>query len=619
MTLGAFDLVHDALSWLGQLDAAAWVLIGLTFAVGFVIWRGVLGRARLGTIDVEQIQANPEAKLDTLGATAELQRELSKVGLLPAAGVPAGSPTAGLVAAIESAPIGEAKWLAQLISMLPIPPWSTSFRITSTMCANSSKTKYHLTYKVVGVTSGACLDLDTVEGTTPSKVLRKAANAIYRTIVRTATDLYPVWAHWTDPEALEKYQEGLAAEPAKPGEDVQAGFQRALQLFLESSRLDPKNMLVRLRIGNCLERLAGCERLDPEEHVSRWIEAVKAYEEVISLRPEMVQPRFRTSVVLGVLADNLDGLTADLELEVDRLLDRLGAAASASDDRAARLRNAARSESKQAWIRLRPWWTILHEGRLRHQFEPTGTARRQLRKALAMSFLCLRMRRIWDGKKVKWGLPAIPRGYWRLWAEWRYLKGRWHTMGWQAHYNAAAFYALLPQASMQAEASIVDDDAAGTKRIRETAFRHLEAAINDPDHDLRPAYVREEDLDLEVLRRAEEPTWQRRVVDRLCGRELVLHYQRTDKAYDKWQLSYGLGQVLTTAIQPAPLLRHTRVEMWGAIFRVPIYDPTKCVEFALVNGSSSDGLKRTIIPASYQKPEIWIVEGQTTVHDTQPA
>jgi hypothetical protein len=101
------------------------------------------------------------------------------------------------------------------------------------------------------------------------------------------------------------------------------------------------------------------------------------------------------------------------------------------------LRELAAVESTAVLQLLRPWYALLRETRLRHQLELKGFDRRQLRRTVAISKHCLRVRKI--------GLDTRRRARFELW--WRECVVRYRYMAfggsWQAHYNAASFYALV--------------------------------------------------------------------------------------------------------------------------------------------------------------------------------
>jgi hypothetical protein len=292
---------------------------------------------------------------------------------------PAGSPTTKLVSAVENAPLDQAKWLAALIGLLPIPPKSVSFTVSSTLRkgCESNVDCCGLTYKIVDSGTGRCVKMDTECGGDAMAAIHAAANAIYREICKHASEAVPVWARWANAEALVRYRKGIECEDL-PGKGVEPRYSAAAEHFLAASELDPDNMLVRLRYGNCLERLAGCLRLDDPDRVDRWIEALYVYAAVRTRHPTIVESRFRMSVVLGLVADHLDKhdeSAVDALRALLRMLDPTADAVAEGDVDAlrTRLQGAAKHESKAAWRRLRLTWTLLHE----HRFPARVRADRQ--------------------------------------------------------------------------------------------------------------------------------------------------------------------------------------------------------------------------------------------------
>ena len=637
--LADLDPADGLLDLLGRLDVLGWILLGAAVALVLLPWRAVVGRTRLGTIEVEPIQTDSDTKLGVVAATAELQRELARSGLQPPGRVPGGSPTAKLAAAVESAPVDQAKWLAGIIALLPIPPRAMSYTVSSTLRKDGRGSHVcGLTYKVVNSATGRCVLLDTAWHRDAQPAIHAAANAIYRAIGEDAVDAVPTWARWSDARALVRYRKGLDCE-VQPDQRVERRYAAAARHFLAASELDPDNMLVRLRYGNCLERLAGCRAIGDIKRITRWIDALNVYAAVRNRHPAIFSARYRMSVVLGLIADSLEAGDPETDAALSVLLYSLDPTSEAGPEGDTaplrdRLRTAARLESRAALLRLGGWWTVVHEHRLRHEFEPRGRERRRLRKALAMSSWCLRVRRHTDAEgDIPWGVAAVPRVCWRWWVSWRHLRFRWALSGWQAHYNAAAFYALQPEARDFANAS------APGHRIRARAFEHLLYAIGDPKHELGCAYVRDEDLDLRVLREVglnardtaavqrdssvsprmrlrldqEKVRWRNDVVQRLCGPQAVLHYRPSDGAPDGWSAEIGGAALPGRRCPPAIPVKVVPGDVFSAVFRVPIYDPSKPLSFRLVNGGRCDCGERTFVPAAFPATEVWLLGGREQV------
>ena len=68
---------------------------------------------------------------------AQLQEKTGARRLLPPSGVPGGSPTkANISAALAAAPVSQGPWLAAIVNILPMPPVSTSFALSGTLCVD---------------------------------------------------------------------------------------------------------------------------------------------------------------------------------------------------------------------------------------------------------------------------------------------------------------------------------------------------------------------------------------------------------------------------------------------------------------------------------------------------
>lgn len=565
----------------GRLGLVDWILGAA--AVMLVLWGWVrtTALARLGTIEIADLAAD-EKSLRPEAFKAALQQSLGNRGLLPASRVPGGSPTvASLAAAVADVPVPQVGWVAGLIALIPTPPAATSFRVTGALrsAVSTDGTFEHvLSYQVVCTGPRRQVTLGEARESSWTKLVDRASAELYCKITGQAPAIYPAWARWRSWKALVAYRAAILREPSFQSADqvgavgsVAGCYESALEKYRDSIRLDPDNMLARLRAANCLERIAASR--GPTEAAKQIDEQIKALEGYVSIclrQPTIFQAGYRASVLLGSLAQTVTGgctygqarklgvvlrrLTDERSFEpepgaqVRRMWGRLASLrrpvgpigdgdppdAGASLDESARallgldLAAAAARESRLARRRLRPLWTLAHERRLRHRFEPVGQERRQLRCALGVSRMCLRARARAAGAP---GTMSNRRQYaLRFLIHWRHLAGRSHLAGWQAHYNAACFYALLPQAEPAvARLRRLDRFAhrwvrRRSTRVRKLALRHLATAVGTADEHLSSVYARDDDPDLEVLRTYSSDHFEL-VLRRICPDEVVVHYE----------------------------------------------------------------------------------------------
>jgi hypothetical protein len=499
---------------------------------------------------------------------------------------------------------------------------------------------------------------------------------IYRKIAESAPEIYPRWARWAKSDALAAYRDGLntereiragEGEPAEGEERPLArsadGLQRKSEILLtksdartsryeaafccfrRASELDPDNMLARLRAANALERIAA--NLDRTISAETRIDALEAYVSIRIREPTIFEAGFRATVLLAGLAET-PPTQARAVARLETVLRRLARAGGRDVDptrpaarsyarealawlrrsleRAVafvrleggpddvtsqrwlgiRLERAARGELKFARQRLRPLWTIVHERRFRHRFEPTGSERRQLAKALGISRMCLRARKARDDKRLR-EVPVsdLAQLCWRGWVFCRYMAGRSHVAGWQAHYNAACFYALLPQARpCQAPYAAA--------RLRRRALRHLSRAMDYADEQFSCAYTRDEDPDLETLRKYDSAKFYR-LLGRRCPDELTVHLC-TDGRGDGWVL-HVWGDALTPgAARPwgQPLMPVSTVSK-TATFRIRVFDENKPLAILAHRGEEKLAPVWSFAPAE-AKAEVWLYPGDAAVH-----
>lgn len=629
----------NVLGWIARLmtglSVVDWILVGV--AVLLVMWGWVRAAAfaRLGTIAVEDVGADGDT-LTPVAIRAELQQALGDRGLLPPSGVPSGSPTnADLSNAVASSGAPQAAWIAGLINLIPVPATRTSFTLTATIVTDDTQPneKVGLLYELACTGPAPNVTLAGARGPTWPAVIDQVGKDAYRQIAQDAPAIYPQWARWKSTAALTKFGEGLKVErgiptagqpvPAEPGN---ARLDAAAGCYLAASQEDPDNMLARLRLANCLERKAGLA--EGQVRVDMLVRALQAYTSIRLRQPDIFEAGYRASVLLSSVAQAKWDATGHTRTKVEDIVRRLetdkirtiggrsvtGTASNATGPRSdeqlrAAAQRAARRESRLARHRLWAPYTILLEGRFRHRFEPTGRDRRYLRKALRVSKLCIEARKARTMKTSKLNPLQL------LWRARRLsmLGFRPYDAGWQADYNSASFYALVLEALTDREPTFW----IRTQRIRRLAMRHLRRAIDQAGPELQCRYVRDEDPDLNALRKLDDFS---RALGRLCPDELIVHVSRNvgeaGWSPQVWTLHVWDGAQETTWDKPLCPFSVSPEELK---FRVRIRDENEPVRLILHAGNEKAEPEQRSIPALPRGPEAWLYLSSDVAFRTEPA
>jgi hypothetical protein len=647
--------VHDIDAWVSHVGVLDWVLVGLSVFLLAWGWLRAAAFARLGTIQIADLTCDDNT-LAPVAAKAVLQQELGQRGLLPPSGVPSGSPSVASIAdAISKAPIPQAGWVGALVGLVPWPPSSTDFRINGSLMrlGSGAHARVQFAYELVCLGPQQSVRLGAATGADAQDAIRSASPDLYRLIGEAAPNIYPDWARWCSSAALTTYRAGLDLETTPDG------YTQARTRYLEASEEDPDNMLARLRAANCLERMATGATTQSEapdldaraEALDLQARALGAYLSIRIRRPDLFEAGFRASVLMSVLASQPGQLLAGnvrlketlrrFERATSRYVDPCDAPDARPDpvrvtgNMAERLEAAALTESRRARHLLRPLRTVVHGKRFRHRFEPTGRERRQLRKALGISKMAQKARREQRLalERVRAEAKGTPRArarfteqalatasphllseirqvWWRVLVNGRYMRGRWHVAGWQAHYNAACFYALLPQARR------FSGQSSGTA-LRHRALKHLERAIDQADGALQCSYVRDEDPDLSVLREL-SPQRFATALRRICPDELVIRY-KAPGASDAWRLRVWGEATRTAHERSSPLVEPVSCDKGVVTFRVRIFDENRGLSFrARLNGRAAGGdAGWTVTPSTLVTQEICVDLAKRTVRDVQ--
>ena len=301
MTVATFrESLHSRLSWVERWVSDAtvidWVLLAFGVIAVFVAWRVFTAPVRLGNIEVSAGDTETTATDFGRVQIATMRRELARWGVVPAGGVPAGSPTATIAAAVEASPIEQAKFVGALIKLLPMPAAAVGFKVTATI-EQDTQEQCTLTYQLVRTDTSETLELDRVEDAdSANDAIVAAAGEIFRKIAASAEGIFPPWSQWPDSSSMKQYREACDCER-------QGRWVEATDRFADAAVAAPDNMLPRLRIANCLERRAGTA--SGTEQTSLRFRAREIYQEIAAREPHIFEARYRASVLAGVLADEL--------------------------------------------------------------------------------------------------------------------------------------------------------------------------------------------------------------------------------------------------------------------------------------------------------------------------
>ena len=460
---GVVNRLETAVTSLTLMD---WVLLAVAAALIAWVWASLHAITRLGPIEVAALEhdGKEDDGVPVKALTAQLREALSRTGLSPPPAVPAGTPQINLIDAIKESPIPNANWIAAIVQLVPRPrpseyhisgvllgpeppadnppddeppdPESPDGQLESGPCG--------LRFAVVPAGDGTA-ELSTVRDCpTHSAAVISATSEMFLHISQDATGAFPIWARWHNKTSLEAF---VNSWKLREGGDVQA----AIDQLESAKREEPFNALADLQVANLYEK---CEPEAPEQATDAAVKvlqselrahAVQRYLEVANAFPEVVEAHYRLAIAAGTLASILRKLAAEgiATPNVVGILSLEGA--DTADVLPDALWELANRECDCVLELLRPWWALARF-RLRTQFEPKGYQRRVMRRAVRISRHCHGLRRLSRLDRTRRRVRA-----W-IWLATRarsllvhkvHLGIGFGTAGWQAHYNAACFDALL--------------------------------------------------------------------------------------------------------------------------------------------------------------------------------
>jgi hypothetical protein len=424
------DFVDGAEEHLASFSVGDWILLGIA-AVG-VVWvvASILSLTRLGPVEVKDLEHDGDDDDDTpvKALTAALREQLAHNGLIPPPEVPTGTPQADLIAAVEASGAPQSEFLAALLKLVPKPPRPPSYTVSGVLLGSAAP-DYGLSFWVRPDSGGSSL-VETVNSCpNHATAVRNAAAKIYLHVSNNASGAFPLWARWCREDSLERYVEGCRLRGA-------GDYVGAIAKLRSAQAMEPFNALVSLQLANIFEALVPDDPL--EERAAVQAGALRAYLEVASEWPQLVEARYRASIVAGALASSFEDLSG--EQDRTKVCEQLGLPGADAGNFSKRLRDVAAGESKAGLQLLRPWFVLLHDQRLRTQYEPKGDERRELKHTIVISKHCVRVRRI-SGRK-NWRTRIEIR--YRSLAVWfRHAVFGRGSLSWQAHYNASCFNAIL--------------------------------------------------------------------------------------------------------------------------------------------------------------------------------
>jgi hypothetical protein len=499
----ARDVLMSVEAWLQDLSVADWTALAIVAAALYWIVGSLRATVRLGPIEIEELAQREGGTAPVAELTALLRERLAQAGLMPPPEVPAGSPNVTLAAAVEASNISQGAWIAKVIELLPKPPRPFAYKLRGTIRNGGTRVvlpeergaeEDPLGSEIslwLGSASGGRELLETVSARTPEAAVRAAADRVYRYVIQSSGGAVPAWARWTDTVAFEWFITGMEARKRNES-------QRALGCFVEAAARDRRNLLVRMQIANLMEQRADrLPRKTVEERIIRAsarADALELYLRIATLVPRIVEARYRASVVATVLASAVKDEARQRKAAAARL-----SSVGATEDRLVeQLSKIADREGLAAIQLLRPWYTFIVERRLRNELEPRSVERRELKRTVGISKHCRKVRDA-EGKtgatnwlELAWRRLAVRSGHLGL--------GGLST-GWQAHYNAACFYALFCQRATKHKRR------KQREKFAKRAFGELELAFQEGGRALSSEWIHR-DPDLRALRNDTTGRWR---------------------------------------------------------------------------------------------------------------
>jgi hypothetical protein len=489
------EALSDVLDWVSttidRMSTLDWVLFGLGFLILGFLYSVARSSTRLGPIEVQALTHDGKDGTVPVGAlSAALRERLATIGLPSPASVPAGTPEAiDLVSAVEASGVPQAAFIGKLLELLPRPP---KYQVSgvligeepATPASSPSVAPCGLSFWVRPAREGTSL-MDTVENCwTFDSTIDDAASLIYLHVSQNATSVFPIWARWSERLALDAYVRG--SEFREQGKVREAAVE-----FRRAAAREPFNALARLEVANLYEASLGdTVWLDRANDQSS---TLCAYLDVACDWPDLVEPRYRASIVAAALASTCTWLSEDAKREIGKRLG-LGTGGPLAEE----LRDLAAREARAVTEMLRPWYVLLRSGRLRTEFEPKSLERRRLAHIVRITEHCLRLRRFTDLNplrrlEIRYRSAVVHIGV--------LLLGR-GALTWQAYYNAACFDSLLVRylETFHCPQDRID-------RVRNRALRLLRTAFKESGGRLSRDWV-ERDPDLEALRDPANASWR---------------------------------------------------------------------------------------------------------------
>ena len=427
---GIRDFIDGVEEHLDSFSVGDWVLIGIA-AVG-VVWliASIRSLTRLGPVEVKDLEhdGGDDDETPVKALTAALRERLAHNGLIPPPEVPTGTPQADLIAAVEASGAPQSEFLAALLKLVPKPPRPASYTVSGVLLGSAAP-DCGLSFWLRPDSGGSSLVETVNHCPNHETAVRKAASKIYLHVSNQAAHAFPLWARWCTEASLEQYVEGCQRRG-------NGNYLGAIEKLTAAKAMEPFNALVSLQLANIFEALVPDD--PPLERATVQAATLRSYLEVASEWPQLVEARYRASIVAGALASSCD----ELQDPDDRteICNRLGLPGAHADNVSERLRDVAAGESKAVLQLLRLWFVLLHDQRLRTQYEPKGDERRELKHTVVISKHCVRVRRL-SGRTDRRARAEIR---WRsLAVRFRHVVFGRGSLSWQAHYNASCFDAIL--------------------------------------------------------------------------------------------------------------------------------------------------------------------------------